>query len=105
MVERGIIMINNISEQALRVATRIDPSGDIRDKEVLQQKAAQIQQARPVEKSDGGIPAEAKKQQKEEKDVFTYAEGGRQLVYEKYNKNGDLILRIPPSSTPVDERI
>lgn len=98
-------MINNISEHALRIATKIDPSGDIRDKEVYQQRAEQIHQARPVEKSEAGHSAEAQNQQKQEKDVFKYAEDSRQLVYEKYNKNGDLILRIPPSNTPVDERI
>ena len=98
-------MINNISELALRVATKIDPGTDIRDKEVHQQKAKEIQQARPVEKSESGDSAEAKLQQQAEKDVFKYADGSRQLVYEKYNKNGDLILRIPPSNTPVDERI
>ena len=95
-------MINNISEGTLRVATKIDPSGAIHEKEVSQQKANEVRVARPVEKSDQGNKAEAHKA-KEDETTGKYLLNDKHVVFEKYDKNGDLILRIPPSQTPVDE--
>ncbi|MGD9366058.1 MAG: hypothetical protein PVH87_10195 [Desulfobacteraceae bacterium] len=95
-------MINNISEGALRVASKIDPSGAIHEKEVNQQKAREIREARPVEKSDQGNKAEARNT-KEDETTGKFRQDDRHMVFEKYDKNGDLILRIPPSLTPVDK--
>jgi len=95
-------MINNISEGALRVASKIDPSGAIHEKEVNQQKANELREARPVEKSDQGNKAEARKP-KEDESTGKFLLDEKRVVFEKYDKNGDLVLRIPPSQTPVDE--
>lgn len=95
-------MINNISEGALRVASKIDPSGAIHEKEVNQQKATEVREARPVEKSDQGNKAEARNA-KEDKTTSKFRKDDRHMVFEKYDRNGDLILRIPPSLTPVDK--
>ena len=95
-------MINNISEGALRVASKIDPSGAIHEKEVNQRRADEIREARPVEKSDQANGAEARKPKEDEASGKFLLEEKR-MVFEKYNKNGDVILRIPPSQTPVDE--
>ena len=99
-------MINNISESTLRVASKIDPSGVIHDKEVNQQKAKQIAQARAVEKSDAGGQTESKPaRKKEDQGSSQYLVNGKHVVFEKYDKNGDLILQIPPSETPVDRTV
>lgn len=95
-------MINNISEGALRVASKIDPSGAIHEKEVNQQKDAKIRESRPVEKSDQGGKAEARNA-KEDKTTGKFIVKNKHVVFEKYDKNGELILRIPPSMAPVDE--
>ncbi len=95
-------MINNISEGALRVASKIDPSGNIHEKEVNQQKAKEIRDARPVEKSDAGAQTHAKKAQ-EDKGSEKFLFNDRHMVFEKYDKNGEVILRIPPSEKPVDQ--
>jgi hypothetical protein len=95
-------MINNISEGALRVASKIDPSSVIHEREVSQQKAKEIRDARPVEKSDGGTQAQAKKAQKEKgSEKFLFED--KHMVFEKYDKNGELILRLPPSEKPIDQ--
>ena len=94
-------MINNISESALRVVTKIDPSGAIHDKEVSQQKAKELRDARPVEHSEQSGQAQLNDAQNEETSS-QYLLEDRHVVFEKYDKNGDLILRIPPSQTPVD---
>jgi len=97
-------MINNISEGALRVASKIDPSGTIHEKEVNQQKAREIRDARPVEKSDAGAQAQAKKAY-EDKGSEKFLFDDKRMVFEKYDKNGEVILRIPPSDKPVDQLV
>ena len=94
-------MINHINEGALRVATKIDPSSAIHDREVSQQKAHELREARPVEKSERGGQAERKDPKKEE-GSSRYLLEERHVVFEKYDENGDLVLRIPPSQTPVN---
>jgi hypothetical protein len=96
-------MINNISEGALRIATKADPIGPIHDREASRQKAEELRQARPIEKSEPGNHAGEKKSKEE--DLSKYLVDDNQLVFEKYDHNGDLVIRIPPSSKPVDERI
>ena len=94
-------MINNISESTLRIASKVDPSGAIHDKEASQQKAKEILEARPVEKSEPGGGAE-KKDPKKDEGSSKYLLEERRVVFEKYDENGDLILRIPSSETPVN---
>jgi hypothetical protein len=98
--ERGTTMINNISESALRIATKIDPSGAIHDREASQQKAKDVRDARPVEGSEQSAHTQKQDPRKEE-GSSRYLLEERHVVFEKYDKNGDLILRIPPSQTPV----
>jgi hypothetical protein len=95
-------MINNISEGAMRVASKIDPSGAIHEKEVNQQKAKEVREARPIEKSENGNKAEAQDAKKDQS-TGRFLVNDKRVVFEKYDENGDLVLRIPPSQTPVDK--
>jgi hypothetical protein len=97
-------MINNISETTLRIASKIDPSGAIHDKEVTAQKAKELRKARPVEKSEQGNQAQVDSRRKKE-DSSRYLMDDNRIVFEKYNKNGDLIFRLPPSDKPVDKHV
>ncbi|MBT8341939.1 MAG: hypothetical protein HKP58_04930 [Desulfatitalea sp.] len=95
-------MINNIGEGALRTAMKIEPGGAIHDKQVAQEKAEEVRQARPVEDAASGGKSESKKTRDE--GTSKYLLDHNTVVYEKYDKNGDLIFRVPPSYKPVDER-
>jgi hypothetical protein len=95
-------MINNISESTLRVASKIDPGGAIHEKEDAAQKAKELREARPVEKGEAGNQTETDHQRKGE-DSSRYMIENNQIVFEKYNKKGELIFRLPPSDTPVDK--
>ena len=95
-------MINNISEATLRVASKIDPSGAIHEKEGTAQKAKELREARPVEKSESGGQPE-KENRSKDNGTSRYLMDEKRIVFEKYNKNGDLIFRLPPSDTPVDK--
>jgi hypothetical protein len=96
-------MINKISEGVLRIAAKADPIGPIHEKEVSQKKAEELRQARPVEKSEAGNRASEKKTNEEE--MSQYVVDDNQLIYEKYDQKGDLVIRIPPSYKPVNKRI
>ncbi len=95
-------MINNISEGAVRIAAKLDPGGLIHEREFSQHRADVIRQARPVEKSESGNRARERKPKEE--DSSRYVVDGNQIIFEKYDQKGDLILSIPPSHKPVDER-
>jgi hypothetical protein len=95
-------MINNISEGTLRVASKIDPSVAVHDKVINQQKDKQVREARPVENTDAGTQAR-KQDTQADKGSGKFLFEDKHMVFEKYDRNGELILRIPPSSKPVDE--
>ncbi len=95
-------MINNISEGALRTAIKIEPSNAVHDKQVAQQKTEEIQEARPVENADAGGKPGSKEEKNEGSSKYLLDENT--VVFEKYNKDGDLIYTVPPSYKPVDER-
>lgn len=95
-------MINNISEGALRVASKIDPSTAIHEREVNQHKADEMRVARPVETSEAGNEAQTKDTRKDQSSS-QFLLDDKKVVFEKYDKNGDLVLRIPPSEKPVDQ--
>jgi hypothetical protein len=95
-------MINNISEGTLRVASKIDPSVAVNDREINQLKDRQIRDARPVEKSASGAQTHKEKAQADKgSEKFLFAD--KHMVFEKYDRNGQVILRIPPSTKPVDQ--
>lgn len=94
-------MIENIGESMLRSTTRVDPSNVVHDKEMNQQKAEQAREARPIEDSNAGAKTEDRKAEEEKSAKFTQVE--KTLVFEKYDRNGEVILRIPPMTKPVDQ--
>lgn len=95
-------MINNISEGTLRTAVKIDPGETIHDRQLNQAKSEEIRRARPVENSESGGKAGSKNAQKEPSSKYLLEE--KLVVFEKYNKDGELLYRIPPNYKPVDER-
>lgn len=94
-------MINNISESMLRSTTKIDPSNVIHNREMGQQKLAQAKENRPVENSESGAKSESRDTRDKESSKFLQVD--RTMVFEKYDRNGDVILRIPPLTKPVNE--
>jgi hypothetical protein len=97
-------MINNIGEGTLRAATKIDPSAAIHDRQATQEKTEILRQARPVESSESEGKAKAKSQDDPDDSQSKYILDNNTIVFEKYNKDGDLVYRVPPSYKPVDER-
>ena len=94
-------MINNVSESALRSTTKVDPSVAVLDREVSQEKTERIKENRPIESAEAGVKAEAENAEEQRSSKFTLVQN--KMVFEKYDKNGEVILRVPPSSKPVNE--
>lgn len=94
-------MIDTINEGSVRVSTKVDHAGTIHEKEASLQKAEQLRETRPVEKTETGNQAEGRLNEKEDSKFLV---DDKHLIFEKYDKNGDLVLRIPPSYKPVDQR-
>jgi FKBP-type peptidyl-prolyl cis-trans isomerase len=105
------------------------------EKRALLEKEEKVKENRPVESTQQGAQAKQKASAEAEQKVKDYRpvdttqkraeakkeaaaekeeaakkhsahmfEEGR-VVYEKYNNNGDVILRLPPAKKPVDERV
>jgi hypothetical protein len=100
--ERRITMINNISEGTMRTAVKIDPGEAIHDRQINQAKSEEIRKARPVENMESGSKTDSKNAQKEPSSKYRMEE--KTVVFEKYNKDGELLYRLPPKTKPVDER-
>lgn len=98
-------MINNIGEGPLRATMKIDPSVAIHERQATQEKSEALRQARPVENTESDGKAKAKNRETEDKAKSKYLLDDKTVVFEKYNKDGDLVYRIPPSYKPVDERV
>lgn len=96
-------MITDISEGTMRVAARVGPSDIIHDKELTKQKSEMLREARPVENSEESAQPE-KKKDFEEGDS-RYLVDDKHIVFEKYDEKGNLVLRVPPTYKPVDERV
>lgn len=94
-------MIDHISENALRVSTKIGRNDTGHDRAMSLQKAEEIRDARPIEKSQAGGQTE-KKNYKKKEGSSRYIFNEDRIVFEKYDEHGDIILKIPRSQTPVD---
>lgn len=94
-------MINSMNENLMRSTMKTDPAIQIQDRYFELQKSEQAKKARPVEESQAGGKTES--QDDQGKSDTRFVMGEKTVVFEKYNKDGDLILQLPQSSIPVDE--
>ncbi len=95
-------MLSGIGENEVRMPSRVDAVTAAGDEVRTQQQAEEVRRARPVEKSESGQKSKANDKQKQESSKYKLEE--TQIVFEKYNKNGDLIFRIPPAHKTVDQK-
>lgn len=96
-------MIDPIGEPNVRSIIRPEPNIEINEREVQTQRDQKIREARSIEKSENGSEIKNEiKEEEEKKQSAKYKQEEDRIVYEKYNKNGQLIFRIPPKSNPLD---
>ena len=96
-------MFDPIGEPTVRAIFKPEPNITINSKEVQIEQEQILKEMRPVEKSEND--SEFKNERDDQKDQQTakYKQEDNRIIYEKYNKNGELIFRIPPKQNPLDE--
>ncbi len=94
-------MLNSIGENEIRGSSRTEPATVAADETRTQKQAEEVRQSRPVEKSEAG---QKSKTDDKKKESSKYKLEETKIIFEKYNKNGDLIIRIPPSHKSVDQK-
>ena len=96
-------MINGIGEASIQQTMRTNQNNVVYDKEIIEQKAAQLTQERPVEKTDSSSGSKMDKHPQDMTSTRNTIEDGK-VILEKYDKDGKLIQRIPPGYVPFGER-
>ena len=96
-------MINAIGEASIQQTMRTNQNNVVYDKEIIEQKATQVIQERPVEKTNDSPRSEMDTQPKDTASTRNTIEDGK-VILEKYDKDGKLIQRIPPGYVPFGER-
>lgn len=94
-------MLDTIGDSSIRFTTKSDNNLAVEDKDVTNQRIDKIREERPVEKSDEGTKTDLEQDKNNKNSKYQLEEN--KIVFEKYNKNGEVILRIPPAQKPVDE--
>ncbi len=87
-------MIEGIGEAAVQQTTRADHNQAVTAQEFATQKTRKQSEERKVEGSSPGTKSEA--DPSENQDTVKYIMEGKTLVFEKYSKKGQLLLRLPP---------
>jgi hypothetical protein len=94
-------MFDTIGESTVRTVLRPESVSATTDKQVQVQRAEKLREARPVERGEDS--AELKKEAGKKDSSIRYDLDEEAIVFEKYNKNGEVIFRLPPKQNPVDE--
>ncbi len=97
-------MINAIGEASIQQIMRTNHNNVVYDKEIIEQKATQVIQKRPVEKTNDSPRSKMDTQRQDIARTRNTIEDGK-VILEKYDKHGKLIQRIPPGYVPFGERV
>lgn len=97
-------MFDPIGEPNVRTVIRPEPNITINEKESQVQREQKLYELRSIEKSENSskIKKEKDNDQKNQKNA-KYRQEDNKIIYEKYDKNGELIFRMPPKKKPLDE--
>ncbi|MEA3436341.1 MAG: hypothetical protein U9R43_07725 [Thermodesulfobacteriota bacterium] len=96
-------MINAIGEASIQQTMRTNQNNVVYDKEIIEQKATQAIQERPVEKKDDTPRSKMDTQSQDMTSTRNIIENGK-VILEKYDEDGKLIQRVPPGYVPFGER-
>jgi hypothetical protein len=92
-------MLNTIGESVVRTTTRADHNLAVENKDVTREKTEKILEERPVEDTEASAKAETGKDNK----AGGYKSDDKGVFYEKYDKKGNVVYRLPPEQKPIDE--
>lgn len=94
-------MLDTIGQSNLRSVIRPENTSGTANNEQTTRQVKEVQATRPIEKTDEANNAKVD-QENERKESTKNRLENNEIVFEKYNSSGELIIRIPPEK-PVDE--
>ena len=94
-------MIDAIGEPAVRTTTRTDNHLTVENKDVDLKKVEKAVEERPVEDARESTTQGSDSDKKS--GSYNVDENG--VFYEKYDKDGNVVYRIPPEQKPIDEHV
>lgn len=94
-------MLATIGESAVRTTTRVDNNLAVDNRDVDLKKVEKTVEERPIETSQEST----KPENDQEKKTAGYNADDEGIFFEKYDKNGNVILRLPPEQKPIDELV
>ena len=98
-------MLDSIGQSSMQNLGRPENTIVAQEKDARIEKEQKVRENRPVEAAQEGAEtkqrAGAEEEEKKKRSAHTFEEG--RIIYEKYNNNGDVILRLPPAKKPVNE--
>lgn len=92
-------MLNSIGEIGVTTTTRVETHQTVEDRDIALQKAEKVVEERPIETDHKAATAESNTGQ--ETDGYNLDDGS--IFFEKYDKNGNVIIRVPQEQKPIDE--
>ena len=96
-------MLETIGESNVRMTTRVDNNLAVENKDVALKEVAQKIEERPVEMSQESTKAEPETDRQETRSG-SYETDANGIFFEKYDKDGNVVYRVPPEQKPIDER-
>ena len=95
-------MINAIGDAAMQQTIRANYNSENHDQAAYVKKSEQVREKRPVEKTDNSSKSQLNQRNDENTTAKNIVEDGR-IVVEKYDKEGNLVRKIPPGYLPFGE--
>lgn len=92
-------MLESIGESTVRMTTRVDHSQAVEDRDVALQKTEKVVEERPIENTEKSTKPESDTEQR----TSGYDSDENGVYFEKYDKQGNIIFRVPPEQKPIDE--
>ncbi|MBI9086658.1 MAG: hypothetical protein JEZ11_23875 [Desulfobacterales bacterium] len=90
-------MIHEIGDTLVQPLMRTDQVQVTHAKAIAQKEADRKLDARPIEKTDE--QAKVKLEEKKDQSKSAYTVKGKRVVFEKYGKDGEMILQLPSVHT------
>ena len=91
-------MLDPLGNVPVRMTTRTDAHQPADYKDIALQKAEKVAEVRPIENATKSANAESGTEQ--DTDGYNLDDGA--IFYEKYDKNGNVIIRVPQEKKPID---
>jgi hypothetical protein len=92
-------MLESIGESTVRMTTRVDHNNAVENRDTALQKTEKVVEERPIENTAESKKAESDTEQKSS----GYNSDNNGVYFEKYDRQGNVIFRVPPEQKPIDE--